>query len=147
MKAPVIKLLLIFTLTAFFVPVHGQRCTGFDKRCASAPAQFEASSLSRSVSMRKGRKVVITQIFYGNSEYFISVCGKNRLGNIHFRLISVDNNNTVLYDNASDSFKDSQLFVINNTMNVRIELSAPHYFDDSNSECAGIKIFRSKKEI
>jgi hypothetical protein len=90
--------------------------------------------------MRKARKVVINQTFFGDREYFISVCGRKKLGDIHFRLISDDENQTVLYDNAAVNFQPSQLFVIQNTMKIKIELSAPHYFDDYNSECAGVQI-------
>ncbi|HHU58774.1 MAG TPA: hypothetical protein GXZ39_10830, partial [Bacteroidales bacterium] len=59
---------------------------------------------------------------------------------IHFRLISDDEDQMVLYDNAVDNFKETQLFVIQNTMKVKLELSAPHYFDDRNAECAGVQI-------
>ncbi|GAO28893.1 hypothetical protein [Geofilum rubicundum] len=96
--------------------------------------------------MRKARKTIIHQTFYGNREYFISVCGKKRLGNIHFRLIADDESQTVLYDNAIENFQETQLFVIQNTMKVKIELSAPHYFDDQNSECAGVQVHYNRND-
>lgn len=120
--------------------VKAQSCRGYDKRCESAPKHFEASSLTRSITVRKARKTVINQVFYGDREYFVSVCGHRRLGKIHFRLISDDEDQMVLYDNAVDNFKETQLFVIQNTMKIKLELSAPHYFDDRNAECAGVQI-------
>lgn len=149
MNAILLKLTVITLLFAGlgWSDMNAQNCRGFEKRCESAPKYFESSSLSRSISLRKGRKVIINQTFYGEREYFISVCGRNRLGKIHFRLIADDEQQTILYDNAAENFKESQLFVIQSTMSVKIELSAPHFFDDSNSECAGIQVsyHRSKK--
>jgi len=87
------------------------------------------------------RKVVINQVLYGDRTYQISVCGKNRLGKIQFRLISDDEQRTVLYDNAVDNFKQVKLFEINSTMKVVIEITAPHFFEDGISECAGVKIY------
>src|SRR5690606_4866660 len=102
MHKPYIKI-FILTVIGILFSLQGttaQSCRGYEKRCDSAPKHFEASSLSRSITMRKARKTVINQTFYGNREYFISVCGKKRLGNIHFRLIADDESQTVLYDNA-----------------------------------------------
>ncbi|TCO08828.1 hypothetical protein [Natronoflexus pectinivorans] len=124
---------------------YSQNCRGYERRCDSAPRYFQSSSLSRAVTLRKGRKIVINQTFFGNREYFISVCGHNRLGKIHFRLIADDEDQTILYDNAADDFKESQLFVILNTMAVKVEISAPHYFDDRGSECAGVRIFYNQQ--
>jgi hypothetical protein len=133
-------IITIFIIHSVYFQVHAQSCQNYEKRCENAPTYFEKSSLSRSVTMRKARKVVINQTFFGDREYFISVCGRKKLGDIHFRLISDDENQTVLYDNAAVNFQPSQLFVIQNTMKIKIELSAPHYFDDYNSECAGVQI-------
>jgi hypothetical protein len=138
-------LLSIISLTVFQTS-FGQSCRGFESKCGSAPKYFTSSSLSRAIAMRKARKVIVNQTFYGDREYFVSVCGKSKLGKIHFRLITEDGNETVLYDNAIENFRESQLFVIQNTMNVKIELSAPHYFDDENSECAAILISYNKHE-
>jgi hypothetical protein len=140
-----IPLLILFSF-AFSVNLEAQNCRGFEKRCDSAPKYFESSTLSRSISIRRARKVIVNQTFYGDREYFISVCGRNRLGKIHFRLISDDENQTILYDNAADNFKDSQIFLIQTTMRVKIELSAPHYFDETNSECAGLRIFFNRSQ-
>jgi hypothetical protein len=143
-----IKLLLL-TILGILFSLQGttaQSCRGYDKKCDSAPKHFEASSLSRSITMRKARKTVINQTFYGNREYFISVCGKKRLGKIHFRLIADDESQTVLYDNAIENFLETQLFVIQNTMKVKIELSAPHYFDDQNAECAGVQVYYNRND-
>ncbi len=120
---------------------NSQNCKGFDKKCPSAPKEFKKSSVSRSVAIRKMKKVVINQIFYSDRTYQISVCGKSRLGKIQYRLLSDDEHRTVLYDNAIDNFKPSKLFEIQSTIKVIVEITAPHYFDESTSECAGVRIF------
>ena len=86
------------------------------------------------------RKVTINQVFYGDRTYQISVCGKGRLGKIQYRLLSDDGQRSVLYDNAVDNFQPLKLFEIQSTMKIIIEITAPHYFDDETSECAGVKI-------
>ncbi len=130
---------LFFTL-GFTSNSEAQNCSGFEKRCEEAPKYFKKSSLSRSLSVRKGRKLIINQTFFGGREYYVSVCGKKKIGDIHLRIIADDDNKMVLFDNAANNFKPTQLFVIQNTMKVKIELSAPYYFDNVHSECAGIQI-------
>lgn len=119
---------------------EAQNCSGFEKRCEEAPKYFTKSALSRSFSVRKGRKLLINQTFFGDREYFVSVCGKKKIGDIHLRIIADDENKMILFDNAANNFKSSQIFVVQNTMKVKIELSAPYYFDNVHSECAGIQI-------
>ncbi|MDG5800580.1 hypothetical protein QA597_09440 [Marinilabiliaceae bacterium ANBcel2] len=140
-----LKFTIYFTVIVLFsifnsINVEAQRCRGYDSKCDNPPNYFESSSLSRSTSIRRGRKVVFNQTFYGNREYYVSVCGHRRLGELHFRLIADNEDETVLYDNATDDFSNTRLFVIQSTMQIKIEVSAPHYFDERNSECAGIRI-------
>lgn len=135
--------LITFGLVFLFIGstnIHGQNCKGYEKKCNSAPSGFKSSSLSRSISMRKMRKVLINQVLYGDRTYYLSVCGKNKLGKIHFRVLADDEQRSVLYDNAIDNFKTNKLFEIQTTMKVIIEITAPHYFDDRGSECAGISV-------
>ena len=145
-KSGLRKYLVIFITSGLLflfmdnAPVFGQNCKGYEKKCNSAPSGFKSSSLSRSLSMRKMRKVVINQVLYGDRTYHISVCGKKQLGKIHFRILADDEQRSVLYDNAVDNFKTNKLFEIQATMKIHIEITAPHFFDDRGSECAGINI-------
>ena len=144
MKHKYVIHLLIPILAIIFVNVEnvsGQNCAGYDKKCASAPKEFKASTLSRSISLRKMRKVIVNQVFYGDRTYQISVCGKSKLGKIQYRVLSDDESRSVLYDNAVDNFKQMKFFEIQSTMKIIIEITAPHYFDESTSECAGVKIY------
>jgi hypothetical protein len=144
MKQKYIRYLLIPVLAVMLghvEQVSGQNCAGYDKKCPSAPKGFKSSTLSRSVSIKKMRKIVINQVFYGDRTYQISVCGKSRLGKIQYRLLSDDETRSVLYDNAVDNFKQIKLFEIQSTMKIVIEITAPHYFDEATSECAGVKIY------
>lgn len=138
--------LVFITSSGFTASMSTQNCSGFEKKCESAPSYFTKSSLSRSITLRKARKVVINQTFLGGREYYISICGRKKIGDLHLRLIADDENQMVLFDNAANNFKTTQLFVIQNTMKVKIELSAPHYFDDIHAECAGIQIHYHQKK-
>lgn len=141
---PIMLFICLFIVMCSFSDVFGQNCKGFQKRCSSPPKNFKSSSLSRSVTMRKMRKIVVNQIFYGDRTYHISVCGKNKLGKIHYRLIADDEQRSILYDNAIDNFKPDNVFEIQSTMKVIIELTAPHYFEDGSAECAGISVSYKK---
>ncbi len=138
------SILYIVLIVSFFLANSGeaisQNCSGYEKKCASAPKDFKASTLSRSISLRKMRKVAINQVLYGDRTYQVSVCGKNSLGKIQYRILSDDDQRSVLYDNAVDNFNPTKLFEIQSTMKIVIEITAPHFFIDGSSECAGVKI-------
>src|SRR5690554_8025852 len=68
--------------------IDAQNCSGFQNKCEAAPKHFNKTSLSRSLSVRKGRKLIFNQTFFADREYFVSVCGKKQLGDIHLRLIT-----------------------------------------------------------
>ncbi len=131
-------LLLLLILLSGGVYSYAQNCKDYEKKCSDAPKGFKSSSMSRSFSMKKQRKVNINQTFYGGRQYYMAVCGKPKLGKIHFRIIEDDENKTVLYDNAADGFTISKMFAFESTIKLIIEISAPNYFTDSESECAGI---------
>jgi hypothetical protein len=117
-----------------------QTCKDFENKCQSAPKGFKKSSLSRAFSMRKMKKIKLNTTLLGGNQYFISVCGKAKLGNMHIRIITDDNFKSVLYDNAADDFAANKQFEVEETTKISIEISAPQFFTESESECAGIYI-------
>ena len=122
----------------------GQNCKKYENKCPPPPKGFKLSSTSKSFSLKKMKKVNLKLTFYGDRAYYISTTGKPKLGKIHFRLIEADENRTILYDNAADSFATNKIFEIESTLNVIIEVSAPTYQTDRIRECAAVLIAYQK---
>lgn len=138
--------IIIFLLFLSFAWVYSlekataQNCSDYQKKCQQAPREFSRNALSRAFSIRKMKKIALKQTFFGGREYYISICGKSKLGKIHFRLLADNTQRDVLYDNAADNFKNQRLFQIDATLPIIIEVTAPYYFDEKESECAGIVV-------
>jgi len=132
----------IFLLFLLISPVglKAQNCSGFEKKCQQAPHNFKASSQSRAFSLRKMKKVAIRQTLFANRQYFMSVCGKSKLGEIHIRVLADSPQREVLFDNAADNFCSQKTFQIETTIAVIIEISAPHFFEEQAAECAALFI-------
>lgn len=133
-------LFLSFTWMFSLEKVSAQNCSDYQKKCQQAPRDFSRSALSRAFSIRKMKKIALKQTLFGGREYFVSICGRPKLGKIHFRLLADNAQRDVLYDNAADNFKNQRLFQIDATLPVIIEVTAPYFFDEKESECAGIVV-------
>jgi hypothetical protein len=117
-----------------------QNCSGYEKKCHDAPKGFKSSSQSRAFSLRKMKKVTVKQTLFAQREYYLSACGKGKLGKIHLRVLADNPQRDVLYDNASDNFASEKFFQIESTIPVIIEIFAPHFREERVSECAGLFI-------
>jgi hypothetical protein len=117
-----------------------QNCSGYEKKCHDAPRGYKSSTQSRAFSLRKMKKVVVKQTLFGQREYYLSICGKGKLGKIHVRVLADNPQRDVLYDNASDNFASEKFFQIESTIPVIIEIFAPHFREERVSECAGLFI-------
>ncbi|MBN2610609.1 MAG: hypothetical protein JXB00_03555 [Bacteroidales bacterium] len=111
----------------FFAPAvmaHSQDCTDYHQyHCAYADYTFFYSRQSKSFLFRKGQTAEVQIVAYAGEEYYLSVCGARKLGTIRFRIISDDNDRTVLFDNAENEYQSSVSFVNEATSNLIIELS------------------------
>ena len=90
------------------------------------------------------KKVNLNLTLFGNRAYFISAKGNSKLGKIHFRVIEANENKTVLYDNAADSYTLHKIFEISSTLNVIVEVSAPTYKTERKSECSAVLVAYQK---
>ncbi|MFO7655872.1 MAG: hypothetical protein R6W78_02290 [Bacteroidales bacterium] len=114
--------ILVFTLTAVS---FAQDCTDFHKfHCAYSDYTFFYSRQSKSFLFRKGQTAEVQIVAYAGEEYYLSVCGARKLGTIRFRILSDDNERTVLFDNAENDYQSSISFVNEATSNLVIELSS-----------------------
>ena len=131
----VVGLLFFFIMPQF---VNSQSCRDYYKKCNNPGKDYQMSSMSRSFSLKKYKKVNITYTFTGGREYYISVGGKPKLKSIQFRILN-SSDNSVIYDNSVNNFKTDKLILVDRSVVLKFEISAPQLYDDE-SYCAGLLI-------
>lgn len=114
-------------------------CSNTYKKCKSPDKSHTLSTSSRSIKLRRGKKVAIVLNVFGGKEYFFSTYLKPKVGVLQFKIIS-PTNNKVLYDNAAEGLCDSKVFKVESTQKLLIEVSAPNWQSPNTYECAGFKI-------
>lgn len=122
------------------IGIQAQDCRRYENKCPSPPKAFKISSTSKSFSLKRMKKVELNLTLFGNRAYFISTKGNAKLGKIHFRVIEANENRSVLYDNAADSYAPNKIFEISSTLNVIVEVSAPTYNTERKSECTAVLV-------
>ncbi|SMO37580.1 hypothetical protein SAMN06265379_101349 [Saccharicrinis carchari] len=139
MKKKIYSILLvgILSLTGTIADANG--CSNTYKKCKSPDKSYTLSTSSRSIKMRRGRKVAIMLNVFGGKEYFFSTYSKPKMGVLQFKIISPINNK-ILYDNSAEGLCDTKVFKVDNTQKLLIEISAPNWQSSNTYECAGFKI-------
>lgn len=132
-----------FIFICFEAP--GQNCTNFDRKCPLPDdRKFERSSMSRSVKIRFKQKQPMNITLFEGKEYYISVCGKSKLGNIQLKVLS-GSDRKVIYDNAANGFADFITIKSELTQKLIFEVSAPAgKFDGNDPECIGFYVASCK---
>ena len=118
--------------------MNAQSCRDYYKKCNDPGKGYQMSSMSRSFSLKKYKKVNITYTFLGEREYYISVGGKPKLKSIQFRIIN-SSDNSIIYDNSADNFKTDKSIQVDQSVILKFEISAPQMYEDE-SYCAGLLI-------
>jgi hypothetical protein len=139
MKIIILSLLLFFLLSIGY----SQDCTGFHQyRCSYADYTFFYSRQSKSIQFRKGQSSEFQIIAYGGEEYYLAVCGSQKLDKIRFCIIEDNPEKTVLYDNATNEYLNSINFINEVTRNLIIQLSVPEGSarESKNIGCIGFVI-------
>ena len=120
-----IKYLIISLL--LFVPLflNGQNCTNYHiDHCRWADRTFLYSRQSRSAIFTEGMTSSFSIVVYGGEEYYISVDGHRKLGDIRLRIFEDDEQKTMLYDNAEFRYEQFFYFKISRTRKLIIEVSS-----------------------
>lgn len=131
-------LLTFITFTGF-----GQDCTDYHQyHCPYAGYTYYYSRQSKSFQFHKGQSTEIQIVAYAGEDYYLAVCGNQKLGKIRFRIMEDNAAKTVLFDNAENDYSESVIFTNEATKNLIIELSTP---DGSSHEskytgCIGLVI-------
>lgn len=131
---------IVICLAYFVNPLtFANDCSNTEKKCKDPDKSFRLSSSSRSIKMRKGKKVRIVLNAYANREYFFSTYSKAKIGTLQFKIIS-SSNNQVLYDNSTEGLIDNKIIKMMNTKKLYLDLMIPNWKSDNIYECAGFKI-------
>jgi hypothetical protein len=90
-------------------------------------------------------------VVYGGEEYYISVDGHRKLGDIGVKIYEDDKNRTQLYSNAEFNYEQFFYFKISRTRKLIIEISTQKSKSKGKSDkkyCLGVLIeFRDKKSL
>jgi hypothetical protein len=82
-------------------------------------------------------------IVYGGEEYYISVDGHRKLGDIRLRVFEKDDKNALLYDNSEFNYEEFFYFKNSETRNLIVEVKAEEAEDPEEAAekyCLGVLI-------
>lgn len=148
MQALVKYTILLFFITLSYIS-YGQDCTEYHiTNCRWADRSFLYSRQSKSAGFKPGMSSEFNIVVYDGEEYYISVDGHKKLGNIRIRLIEDDEHQTILYDNAQFKYENYFYFKNSLTKNLIVEISSEVPENDKTNDiyCLGVLIeFRNNK--
>jgi len=136
---------LIFTFL-FFLPIFAfsQNCTNYHiDHCRWADRTFLYSRQSKSALFKKGMSSEFSIVVYGGEEYYISVDGHRKLGDIRLRIFEDDPQKTQLYDNSEFKYEEYFFFKVSRTRKLIVEVSTEEPEKDKNPDekyCVGVLI-------
>ena len=136
---------LIFTIL-FLLPVFAfsQNCTNYHiENCRWADRTFLYSRQSKSALFKKGMSSEFSIVVYGGEEYYISVDGHRKLGDIRLQIFEDDDQKTQLYDNAEFKYEKFFFFKVSRTRKLIIKISTEEAKDNKKPDqkyCVGVLI-------
>lgn len=137
------KFLLILLLLLGALPIisFSQDCFEYHiENCRWAPEnEFQMSRQSRSSEFAPGEKIEFSIVVYEGEEYYISVNGHRKLGDIRLRIYEDDEERYLLYDNKEYRYEKFFYFKVTNTRNLILEISSEENKDDKKY-CLGVLI-------
>lgn len=147
------KSLKIFFAILFSVSTsvsYGQNCSEYHiNKCRWADESFLYSRQSRSALYAQGMTSNFSITVYGGEEYYVSVKGDRKLGDIRIRVKEDNADKTLLYDNSDYKYEDYFYFKNENSRTLIIEVSstAEKKFSNATRFCLGVLIeFRTYKD-
>jgi len=138
------KSLLLFLLSLFAFQANGQVCTNYHiDNCRWADNSFFYSRQSRSALFSNGITSKFKIIVYSNEEYYISIAGHKKLGNINITVYEDNDKKTELYDNSNFKYEESFYFENKKTRQLIIEVTSEKDENAKNTNkkyCLGVLI-------
>lgn len=116
-------LILCFAILGLYQTGSAQ-CRSFAKKnCLPSMAPYLTGPSFNSAQLNPGDQAELKLTFNANQAYRLMVCSQSVLGQVEFKIL--DENNTVLYDNANDNFTQIYDFSVAGTQNLTISISVP----------------------
>jgi hypothetical protein len=139
-------ILIIFFVVSFYFQAYGQRCVNYhEKFCEIPDFTYYYNGQSKSGLFAKGQTSELKIVVFEGEDYFVSVCGEKKLGELRFRVLEDNNLKRVLFDNSQHGFVKTMTFTNTVTRKVVIEVTIPEGTDDKidtpgEKHCAGVLI-------
>lgn len=135
------KLILLFILIGFYFHINAQDCTGFHQyHCIYSDYTFFYSRQSKSALFSKGQSSEMSFVTYAGEEYYINVCAHRKFGDIQYKIMTDNDERTLIYDNATDNFSPTIVFQNQVTRNLIIEIIVPDEKGNMDRRCVGVLI-------
>ena len=140
----ILRAIVIFHLLTISILSYAQNCNQYHiDNCRWADRTFLYSRQSRSAKFTPGMSSDFSIVVYGGEEYYISIDGDRKLGDIRLRVLEDDEQRTQLYDNAEFKYEDFFYFKVSRTRKMIVEVTTEETDDpeESNKEyCVGVLI-------
>jgi hypothetical protein len=142
------KSILLFLLSSFAFQANGQSCANYHiENCRWADQSFFYSRQSRSALFIHGTTSKFKIIVYSGEEYYVSVAGHRKLGNIQVKLYVDNDEKEVLYDNSNFDYEEFFYFKNEKTRKLIVEITTEETDDKKDAKdkyCIGVLLeFRS----
>lgn len=136
---------LIFSILLFFpIFAFSQDCNDYHiDNCRWADRTFLYSRQSKSALFKKGMSSEFSIVVYSGEEYYISVNGHRKLGDIQLRILEDDDQKKQLYDNSEFNYEKYFFFKVSKTRKLTVEISTEEPEEDKNPDkkyCVGVLI-------
>lgn len=122
----------------------GQDCTNYHiENCRWANRSFLYSRQSQSALFKPGMRSEFRIIVYGGEEYYLSVDGHGKLGDIRVRIFEDEKKEQALYDNAEFNYEKYFYFKNSRTRDLVVEVTSKNTDSGSSSNqryCLGVLI-------
>ena len=133
---------LVFVMVSFIT--YGQNCSDYhNENCRWADESFLYSRQSKSALFTQGMTSEFAITVYGDEEYYISLKGEKKLGDIRIRVKEDNADKNVLYDNSDYKYEESFYFKNENSRTLLLEITSVSNKKFSNSTeryCIGVLI-------
>lgn len=148
-KIAIIILIVILGILGTGI-AQAQKCLHYhENNCDIPDYTYYYNGQSKSALFKRGQTSELKVVVFEGEEYYISVCGDKKLGQIRFRILEDNELHRVLYDNSQHGFTDNMTFTNTASRKIVIEVSIPPVEVRPNSKekvdanatyCAGVLI-------
>ena len=138
------KLQYILAFLMLSAVSYGQNCNNYHiDNCRWADRTFLYSRQSKSAVFTPGMRSEFKIVVYGGEEYYMSIDGHRKLGDIRLRVYEDNEKKTLLYDNAEFEYEEYFFFKNTKTRDLIVEVTSEEADDPKEAKekyCLGVLI-------